>query len=230
MVVVVLQHVAVEGPGRIGSALARAGHTPRVVRLDRAEPVPVGPVGLDGLVVLGGPMGVADVGRHPHLSAEMDLIADCLDAGVPVLGVCLGSQLLAAALGAEVRPSDSLELGWLPVQHLAAAADDPLLGPLPDPFPALHWHGDVLALPSGGVPLARSAATDLQAFRVGDSAYGLLFHLEALPAQVAAMAAAFREDVAGAGASEQSLVADAPDVSALGDGLFDRWVSLLGDR
>ncbi len=230
MVVVVLQHVAVEGPGRIASALVRGGHTPRVVRLDRGEPVPVGPAGLDGLVVLGGPMGVADTATHPHLTAEMDLLADCVDADVPVLGVCLGSQLLAAALGADVRASGSLELGWLPVQHLAAAADDPLLRPLPDPFAALHWHGDVLDLPSGGVPLACSDATPLQAFRVGDRAYGLLFHLEAEPTQVAAMATAFSDEVAAAGASEHDLVGDAPDVSSLGDGLFDRWVSLLDDR
>jgi GMP synthase (glutamine-hydrolysing) len=227
VVVPVLQHVAVEGPGRIAAALARAGRVARPVRLDRGEPVPVGPQGLDGLVVLGGPMGVADTAAHPHLRAEMDLLADCVEAGVPVLGVCLGSQLLAAALGAGVRPSGSLELGWLPVQHLPAAAGDPLLGPLPDPFTALHWHGDTLDLPIGATPLARSERTELQAFRAGDTAYGLLFHLEAEPGQVAAMARAFPADVAAAGLEASDLVPGPPEVATLADALLDRWVALL---
>lgn len=227
MVVPVLQHVAVEGPGRIAAALVRAGRVTRAVRLDLGDPVPVGPDGLDGLVVLGGPMGVRDVDAHPHLRAELDLLADCVDAGVPVLGVCLGSQLLAAALGAAVGPSGSLELGWRPVQHLPGAADDPVLGPLPDPFPALHWHGDVLDLPAGAVPLARSDRTDLQAFRMGDTAYGLLFHLEAEPAQVSAMARAFPDDLGAAGVTAADL-AEPAGVARLADDLLDRWVALLG--
>jgi GMP synthase (glutamine-hydrolysing) len=146
---------------------------------------------------------------------------------VPVLGICLGAQLLAAALHAPVRPSGSVELGWLPVRHLPGAADDPLVHALPDPFPALHWHGDEMGLPAGAVPLARSEATALQAFRVGDRAYGLLFHLEADEAQVAAMAAAFPHDVAAAGLTASALAAQAPDVGALADALLDRWVALL---
>jgi len=227
VVVPVLQHVAVEGPGRIAAALDRAGHQTRTVRLDRGDPVPVGPAGLDGLVVLGGPMGVRDVDDYPHLRAELDLLADCVDAGVPVLGICLGSQLLAAALGAAVAPSGSLELGWLPVQHLPGAAADPLLSPLPDPFPALHWHGDVLDLPAGATPLARSERTHLQAFRVGSTAYGLLFHLEAEPAQVAAMARAFPADVTAGGLDAADLAAEPVDVPELATGVFDRWVALL---
>jgi GMP synthase-like glutamine amidotransferase len=228
VVVLVLQHVAVEGPGRIAAALDRAGRATRIARLDLGEPVPVGPAGLEGLVVMGGPMGVGDADEHPHLRGEMDLLADCVDVGLPVLGICLGSQLLAAALGAEVRPAGGIELGWLPVQLLPAAADDPLLGPLPDPFPALHWHGDVLDLPPGAVPLARSERTAVQAFRVGRAAYGLLFHLEAEPAQVAAMAEAFPPDVVAAGLTPGALLGSAPEVvGPLADALFDRWVALL---
>jgi GMP synthase-like glutamine amidotransferase len=227
MVVLVLQHVPVEGPGRIATALDRAGRTVKAVHPYRGDRVPLGPDGLQGLVVLGGPMGVADTAAHPHLAAEMDLLADCVDAGVPVLGVCLGAQLLAAALGAPVGPAGSLELGWLPVHHLPDAARDPLLGALPDPFPALHWHGDEMGLPSAAVPLARSDATALQAFRVGDRAYALLFHLEADAAQVAAMAAAFPQDVTTAGLTAEQLVAEPPGVASLADALLDRWVALL---
>jgi GMP synthase-like glutamine amidotransferase len=226
VVVLVLQHVQVEGPGRIAAALDRAARTMTVAHLYRGDPVPVGPDGLQGLVVLGGPMGVADTAAHPHLTAEMDLLVDCVEAGVPVLGVCLGAQLLAAALRAPVRASGSIELGWLPVHHLPDAAGDPLLGMLPDPFPALHWHGDEMGLPAGAVPLARSEATALQAFRVGDRAYGLLFHLEADEAQVAAMAAAFPQDVAAAGLTAERLTVPPPEVASLADALLDRWVAL----
>jgi GMP synthase (glutamine-hydrolysing) len=226
MVVAVLQHVAVEGPGRIGEALDRAGRSWRVVRVDR-DPVPVGPAGLEGLVVMGGPMGVGDADRLPHLRHEQDLIADAVEAGLPVLGVCLGSQLLAATLGAGVRRGPTLELGWHPVHRHEDASDDPLLGTLPDPFPALHWHGDVFDLPPGSVPLARSDRTEVQAFRYGDHAYGLLFHLEASTAQVQAMAAAFPADLASAGVTAADLVPVPADVAALGDQVFDAWVALL---
>lgn len=227
MVVLILQHVEVEGPGRIAAALERAGHRMRVAHLYRGEPVPVGPEGLQGVVAMGGPMGVGDVATHPHLRDEQDLLADCLDAGLPVLGVCLGAQLLASTLGATVRPGTGIELGWKPVQRLGPSTDDPLLGELPDAFPALHWHGDVFDLPDGAVPLARSEQTDLQAFRYDESAHGLLFHLEAEPAQVAAMAQAFPDDLRLAGVTTAEL-AEPAGVPALADGLLDRWVALLG--
>ena len=227
MVVLVLQHVEVEGPGRIAAALERAGHRMRVAHLYRGEPVPVGPEGLEGLVVMGGPMGVHDVTQRPHLRHEQDLLADCLDAGLPVLGVCLGAQLLAATLGAAVRSGPGIELGWKPVERLGPAADDPLVADLPDTFPALHWHGDVFDLPEGAVPLARSEQTDVQAFRHGEAGYGLLFHLEAEPAQVAAMARAFPDDLRAARVTAADL-AEPAEAAGLADGLFDRWVALLG--
>ena len=226
MVVLVLQHVEVEGPGRIAAALERAGHGMRVAHLYQGESVPVGPEGLAGVVAMGGPMGVHDAATHPHLRDEQDLLSDCLDAGVPVLGVCLGAQLLAATLGATVRPGPHIELGWKPVQLLGPAADDPLLGALPDTFPALHWHGDVFDLPDGAVPLACSEQTALQAFRYGESAYGLLFHLEAEPAQVSAMARAFPDDLRAAGVTVADL-AEPTGVAQVADNLLDRWVALL---
>lgn len=229
MPVVVLQHVAVEGPGRIGAALDRAERSWRVIRLFEAEPVPVGPSGLDGLVIMGGPMGVGDTEQFPHLLAEQRLIADCLDAGVPVLGVCLGAQLVAKTLGSEVTPGPALELGWLPVTLTEQSADDVVVGGLPQVFDALHWHGDVFTLPPGATHLASSERTALQAFRHGANAYGLLFHLEADQQQVAAMARAFPADVERAQVDPGQLTdpARSTAVAPLADGVFDAWCRLL---
>ena len=228
MTVVVLQHVAVEGPGRVGQALERASRMWRVVRLFDGDPVPVGPTGIDGLVLLGGPMGVADSHEFPHLGLEQDLIADCLAVDVPVLGICLGSQLLAATLGGTVGPSGSLELGWYPTTLTADGAADPVTGQLPPEFVPLHWHGDAMTLPDDATLLASSEQTRVQAFRHGRAAYGMLFHLEADVAQVAAMETRFPDDVARAGSTglylaDSQLVAviEAPD-----DRLFDAWVAL----
>jgi GMP synthase (glutamine-hydrolysing) len=209
--VIVVQHVEPEGPGLIADALASRGVRVRLVRADLGAPVPVSPGRAAGLVVMGGPMGVYEAHLHPHLRDELRLIETALRGGTPVLGVCLGSQLLAAALGARVAPSGSREIGWLDVDLLAAAAGDPLLGAAPPRFTPLHWHGDVFELPRGAVALARSALTPYQAFRHGDSAWGLLFHLEATAAQVTAMLHAFGDEVRAAGVSAEALAAAAPD-------------------
>ncbi len=229
MTVVVLQHVAVEGPGRIGAALDKADRSWRTIPLHEGASVPVGPSGVDGLVLMGGPMSVGDVERFAHLSAEQHLVADCLDAGVPMLGVCLGAQLIAATLGADVTPGPAPELGWLSVTLTEQALDDALLGGLPPIFDALHWHGDVFGLPAGATHLASSDRTPVQAFRYGTSAYGLLFHLEADHKQVAAMAAAFPEDVERAVADPATLLDPSHPAAAapLAERVFDAWTGLL---
>lgn len=229
MTVVVLQHVAVEGPGRIAAALNRAGHARRTVRLFDAVPVPVGPSGIDGLVVMGGPMSVNDTDAYPHLTFEQNLIADCLDAHVPVLGVCLGSQLLAATLGADVRPGPRIELGWHEVTLTEHGHTDPVLGRVPSPFDPLHWHGDVYDLPPGAVHLASSSLTPVQAFRYERSAYGMLFHLEADHKQVVTMATQFADDVVAAGDDAADLLdpSHASRLAQAADRALDAWVALL---
>jgi GMP synthase (glutamine-hydrolysing) len=149
----------------------------------------------EALVVMGGPMGVHETEQYRHLDAELRLIEEAMRAEVPVLGICLGSQLLAAALGARVRPGPRKELGWYPVGLSQQGADDALFKGAPRRFEPFHWHGDVFGLPAGAVPLARSELTELQAFRFGPSTYGLLFHLEVTAAQVAAMTATFASEL-----------------------------------
>ncbi len=236
--VLVLQHAACEGPGRIGDALAAAGVPFRVVHAADGDPVPRDAGGAAGLVVMGGPMGVGDRGARPHLRAELRLIEDALRRGVPTLGICLGSQLIASALGAAVRRGPRKEIGWFPVQWMAGALDDPLAAPVAaEPLTAFHWHGDVFDLPAGAAPLARSALTAHQGYRWDGGAapaYGLLFHLEVTPALVADMTAAFAEELAAEGIDGRALAAAAyrhdASMGRVARQLFGGWAALAAAR
>jgi GMP synthase (glutamine-hydrolysing) len=170
----VIRHVPWEGPHTILDAFG--GIPVTIVDVLSSQAALPRPDDVRGAVVMGGPMGVYDTGRYPRLDAEINWLRAAVDAGLPVLGVCLGSQLLATALGANVVPGPRKELGFAPVEILDPS--DPLLGALAPAATVLHWHGDVFDLPSGATCLARSALTDVQAFRAG-SAWGLLFHAEA---------------------------------------------------
>lgn len=128
-----------------------------------------------GAVVMGGPMNVDEVDVHPELGTEREWLAEAARRELPVLGICLGAQLLARALGAEVKPGEGPELGYAPVEILDP--DDPIVGNLAPSTTVLHWHGDVFDLPEGAVHLARSPRTEVQAFRRGN-AWGVLFHPE----------------------------------------------------
>lgn len=179
----VLQHVPWEGPGLIGEVLGAHGvAVERRIVLDEPAPALPPPADLAALVVMGGPMGALDDDAHPGLAAERRLLADCVAADVPVLGVCLGMQLLAAALGGELWPGHGTEIGFGPVQ---VTAPDPVLAPLGTAPAVLHWHGDAVSLPPGAELLASTALTPVQAFRSG-SALGLQFHLEVDRALLAA--------------------------------------------
>ena len=170
----VIRHVPWEGPHRILDAFAGIPG----VEVDALAPGATLPALNDvrGAVIMGGPMSVNDRARHPGLDAEVAWIGQALAADLPMLGICLGSQLIARAAGAPVTPGPRKEIGWLPVE--IADPRDPIVGPLASMTVALHWHGEAFPLPDGATALARSAITPVQAYRLG-SAWGVLFHPEA---------------------------------------------------
>ena len=145
----------------------------------------------------------------------------------PVLGVCLGSQLLASVLGAPVKSSGRQEIGW----HVVTTEPDPLWAGVPGSFQALHWHGDIFDLPRGATRLASSAMTEQQAFRLGKS-LGLLFHLEVTESAIEGMAQEFPGDLAKVGLTHTQLVDQSrehlPALRGIGAKVFGRWVDWLG--
>lgn len=219
--VLVVQHEPGEGAGTLAAHL---GKEVRLVRPFAGEPVPRTLEGARGLVVLGGGMGVYEQDRLPHLRAEIELLKSAVAAGRPVLGICLGSQLLAAALGGTVAPTGRQEIGWYRVK--LESARDPLFDGAPRDFVAFHWHGDAFTLPDGAVALASSTLTPLQAFRYGARAWGVQFHLETdaevLQAMVATGNLAGDGDVILASAAREL-----PLLRAIADGVFSRWAALL---
>lgn len=188
-----LQHVPFEGPGAFAAALTKRGVT--------IEPYLVPSIGLpqdagDLLIVMGGPMSVND--PEPWIAEETSFIRSALLAGKPVLGICLGSQFMAKALGATVRSGKELEIGMTPIHLTEEGKQDPVFGSCPETFDVFEWHGEIFNLPQGGIPLAGSDIAPLQAFRYGSRAYGLLFHLEVEPTGIEALCLECAPDLAKA--------------------------------
>jgi len=177
--VIALRHVPWEDLGAFERHIVRRGAEVEYVDLFAGSmPSAVGEP--SALFVMGGPMGVYEGDRYPFLRREVEFIRSCLESGVPTVGVCLGSQLLAAALGAGVYPNpQGKEIGWGEITTTPEAASDPIFSRFAPTETVLHWHGDIFDLPLGAIPLASSAVTPCQAFRWGSSAWGILFHVEA---------------------------------------------------
>ena len=181
----VLQHIDAEHPGILRDFMAEDGVRWDAVELDEGDAIP-SLDGYDAMVVMGGPMDVWEEDVHPWLVPEKAAITEAvLGREMPFLGVCLGHQLLADALGGEVAAMHSPEVGILDVELTGEGRRDLVLGSAPASFKALQWHGaEVARLPPGGVVLARSPACPVQAFRVGDSAFGIQYHVELTDATV----------------------------------------------
>ena len=191
--VLVFRHIACEGPGYLGDFLAARGVPFRVIAVDAGEPVPDRIDGIGGLVFMGGPMSVND--PLPWVTQELALIRRAAGEGIPVLGHCLGGQLIARALGAAVGANPVKEIGWHDIDCTDALGDTALRGRLPARFEGFHWHGETFALPPGATLLMRSAHCRHQAF-LKERALALQFHVEVNAAMVRSWCEEYRAELA----------------------------------
>ena len=215
----------------LADILSERGVAMETIRIYAGDGVPGTVEGRGGLIVMGGPMGVYEQDRYPHLTDEIRLIQDAVARGVPVIGICLGSQLVAAALGAKVAPAHK-EIGWHAVTLTEAALRDPLWTGIDRVIEVFHWHGDAFDLPPGAVSLAASRHTPCQAYAYGRKTYGFLFHMEMNESMVRAMVTAFGDELAAVDETAARILTRAPDgvrgMRSVAGIVFRRWADLLG--
>jgi GMP synthase-like glutamine amidotransferase len=228
----VVQHVRPESAFAIEEALGRAGAQVDVRQIFAGQQVPDDVSDLDGLVVMGGPMSAASDEGFASRRAEVALLADAVAAQIPTLGICLGAQLLAVAAGAAAYPgAHEPEIGWLPINLLAPSREDQLLAGLDRTLTVLHWHGDTFDIPAGAQHLASSGRYANQAFRIGEAAWGLQFHLEVDIHAVEGFVSAFSGDLAHRpGSGAEILAGAAKAIEALEparDLVFSRFAALV---
>ena len=232
---VVLQHLAFEDLGIIEPLLTERGYTIRTVDLvSSPEARPDSVVG-DLLVVLGGPIGVYEEEQYPFLRAEKRIVRDWLAAGRPALGVCLGAQLLAEVLGADVTPTGRKEIGFAPLTLTDTGRTSvlaPLAPPGEEPVPVLHWHGDEFAIPDGADRFAETPGFPNQAFALGDQVLGLQFHLEADHRRIEDWLVGHAHEIAASGLDPRSIRDDAerhgPRLERAATTVLGAWLDALG--
>lgn len=222
---VAIRHVPFEDLGILEPLLRERGYTVRYVDAG-VEPMGFALADARLLVVLGGPIGVGDIEDYPFLGDEIGLIRSALDRGRSVLGVCLGAQLLAAALGARVAPTGRAEIGYAPLALTPEGAES-VLAPL-DGAPVLHWHGDQFDIPDGALRLAETPGFPNQVFSAGPRVLGLQFHLEADPARIESWLIGHAHELATRGIAPEAIREDArrhgPELAERGRRVLAAWL------
>jgi GMP synthase-like glutamine amidotransferase len=223
-----LQHVPFEGLGSIEPWLAAAGYEITETPLFETPSLP-DPAKIDFLIVMGGPMSVNDENSHPWLVGEKKFIRNCIEAGKPVLGVCLGAQLIASAMGAGVYRNPAKEIGWFPIRAVPGVEGEAFR--FPSSIEVFHWHGETFDLPSGAVRLAKSEGCENQAFQLGRSVIGLQFHLETTPESARKLVENCREELIPAAyvQSEAAILSATPDRYGAINGLMAELLTYLQD-
>ncbi|MEK7711986.1 MAG: type 1 glutamine amidotransferase [Pseudomonadota bacterium] len=231
--ILIFQHFPTEGPGYFARFLDRQGIPHRTLNIDEGEPVPESIADIPGLVLMGGPMSVND--PLPWIPKVLQLIRAAVAADIPVLGHCLGGQLLSKALGGRVRASRAKEFGWLPVTAVGSPLTNAWLDGLPPQFEVFHWHGETFSIPPGATHLLRSRYCRNQAFVIGKS-LGLQCHIEMTPELVRAWARDGAGEIAralpAAGVQRPAqMLINLPERAArlnrVADVLYTRWVQGL---
>jgi len=227
----IFRHVACEGPGYLADVLMGRDIPHRLICIDQGAAVPESPDGASGLVFMGGSMSVND--PLTWIEEELALIRRAAKAGVPMLGHCLGGQLISKALGGTVMANAVKEIGWLPVARVPGPEADALLGELPERFDVYHWHGETFSLPEGAVPLLRSEHCERQAWARGNI-LALQCHVEMKADMVREWAALYRDQleavaptVQSAEAMQERLSERVVDLQRVADVLYGRWLVYL---
>ena len=222
-----LQHVAFEDAANIVPWAEGRGHAVTATRLYQDESLPPAEA-FDWLVIMGGPMNVYEHDRYPWLVREKQFIAEAIGRNKPVLGICLGAQLVADVLGGRVAPNPRKEIGWFCVSLTDAAGRLPLFQALPRQFFPFHWHGDTFSIPPGAVHAAQSEACANQAFQYGDRVIGLQFHLDYSGESIRRMIGSCGDELVEAPHIQRSpeVLTDAARVANL-RGLLDRFLDAM---
>jgi GMP synthase (glutamine-hydrolysing) len=235
MRVLAIVHEDHAGPGVFGEAVRERGDTLEEWMVPRVGEPPSDPLDYDAVLVLGGAVNVDEGDAHPWLHEERKVIGELLARRVPLVGLCLGSQMVAAAAGAVPRRASRPEIGWHAVELTEAGRDDPLLGPLAPSFEAFQWHSYEFPLPPGAVALARSEVC-LQAARIGEAAWAIQFHPEVTEADALHWTADYESDrdAIQIGIDPTSLAleieAKIASFNDLGRDICRRWLDLAASR
>lgn len=181
--ILIIKHIEIEGPGTLGEFFKETAWQTRIVELDKGDTLPSVDE-CEAIISLGGPMNVYEEAKYPFLKEEDKLLKRALGKGIPVLGICLGAQLLAKACNAKVKKAPQKEIGWFKVNLTDAGKREPLFENMPASLSVFQWHEDTFAIPKGALHLAESQTCLNQAFRFGRNAYGLQFHVEVTPEMI----------------------------------------------
>ncbi len=193
MNVLIMKHIEIEGPGLIEYCLKQGNIPYQIINLQTGIHFPKFD-DLTHIVILGGPMNVYEEDRYPFLREEDLFIKESIQRGKSILGICLGAQLIAKALGAKVYKASVKEIGWYDVSLTEIGSKDPLFSTLPKTFPVFQWHEDTFELPRGSKLIATSPSVPHQAFRYGEKVYGLQFHLEVMEEMIHEWMEAYEEE------------------------------------
>jgi len=205
-----LQHVPFEGLGSIEPWLEANGYALTHTRFFASTDLPV-PEVIDLLIVMGGPMSVHDTADFPWLGLEKAFVREVIEAGKPILGICLGAQIIANVLGAKVFPNQQKEIGWFPI-HAIPSSEDSVFS-FPPSETVFHWHGETFDLPPGAIRLARSDGCENQAFQLDKRIIGLQFHLETTPESARELISHCRDELIPSRfvQSEEEILSAGPD-------------------